>query len=148
MKIKEYYEKNKLPDFNRYNPEFGFEQIEEGNFAKEISERILEKIEKYRKILEEFINTDGSSLSVLIELKAVDENDRDEINSLFKELIVIERGFLITELQNSESAYLAFIRDTLKKWDNKKPKLLGIIQKLRDSWKSNINIKENLGYLG
>lgn len=152
MKIKEYYEKiskkKGLPSYKDFDSEFDIGSIEEGNFAMQIAEKIAEKVEKFRKMIEEFLHTDGSSLAVLMEIKGMDEKDKEKMNSIYKELMIIERNFLLVELENKEGSFLDFIKQSIDKWSSVKPWLNEIIKKGRDSWKDTSKVKEELGYLG
>lgn len=152
MKIKEYYEKickkKGLPSYKDFDSEFDIGSIEEGNFAMQIAEKIAEKVEKFRKMIEEFLHTDGSSLAVLMEIKGMDEKDKEKMNSIYKELMIIERNFLLVELENKEGSFLDFIKQSIDKWSSVKPGLNEIIKKGRDSWKDTSKVKEELGYLG
>ena len=152
MEIKEYYteiSKNKeLPSFNDINSEFGIDCIEKGNFLLQIAERIVDKTEKYRKVLEEFLHADGSNIAVLMELKGMDEKEKDSMNLLYQELTIIEREFLLVELDNQEEVILTFIDKSIEKWNSIKPRLKKIISKAKNSWEEEPRIDTKLGYLG
>lgn len=152
MEIKKYYEeirKNKdLPSFDEINLEFGIDCIEKGNFALQIAERIIEKTEKYRKFLEEFLHADGSSIAVLMEINGMDKKEKDSISSLYQELTIIEREFLLAELESREEVILRFIDKNIGKWNLIKPKLKVLISKAKNSWQDESKTDTKLGYLG
>ena len=104
MDIKKYYEgMNKdLPSFEGFNAEFEIDDIEKGNFALHIACRMVDKTEKFRKILEEYLHADGSSIAVLMEIKGMDDMDKEKINHAYKELILIERDLSLAEIENNE----------------------------------------------
>ena len=152
MNVKDYYEeisKNRdLSSFNEINSEFEIDSIEKGNFARQIAEKIVEKTEKFRKVLEDFLHSDGSSIAVLMEIKGMDEKDKDMITSLYKELTIIERNSLLVDLDDHEDALLDFIEKSLKQWNSIKPNLRKIILKAKESWKDNSDDDTKLRYLG
>lgn len=152
MEIKDYYKelskKKGLPNFEDINSEFEIDDIKDGNFAKKIAEKISCKAEKYRKIFEEFLQADGNSLAALIEIKNMSEADTEKINSIYKELILIERGCLLAEIENSEDAFSEFIKNSIQKWKELKSPIKEILKKAKDSWKADIKVKEERGYLG
>ena len=152
MDIKEYYErvgKNKnLPSFEEINSEFEIDSIEKGNFAKQIAGKIVEKTENFRKVLEEFLHSDGSSIAVLMEIKGMDEKDKDKINSIYKKLTILERNFLLVDLDDNEEGLLGFIEKSLEKWESIKPSLKGLILKAKNSWQDDSKTDAKLRYLG
>ena len=150
MEIRKYYEKiaKELPSFDSFNCEFEIEDIEKGNFALHIASRIVDKTEKFRKILEEYLHADGSSIAILMEIKGMNEKDKEKINQAYQELILIERALCIAEIDNNEQQLIDFIHNSIKKWNEIKPILKEILSKARDSWKNEVKIQEHLGYLG
>jgi hypothetical protein len=146
MEIKEYCNKNKL-DYSNLDSEFDISSIEKGNFSLKIAEKIVEKVEKYRKLMEEFLQADGSSFAALMEIKGFDEKDKDKINHIYKDLIMIDREFLVNELENDEKSTLEFIGNYVDKWYKVKLDIIEIIKKAKDSWKKDTNISEELEYL-
>ncbi|MBR9698831.1 hypothetical protein GOV09_00035 [Candidatus Woesearchaeota archaeon] len=136
----------KLPSFEKFNAEFEISGIDEGYVPRKIAERIVERVEKYRKFLEEFLHADGMSLAILSEIKIMDDKDKDTMNALYKEMIVLEREFQICELLNE--GFRKFVQEGYKKWTSLKKGLLRILEKAKDSWKNVDKIKEDLGYMG
>ena len=148
MDVKEYYSKKGLPDFAMVASEFDLSSIEGENFARKIAEKLIEKIEKYRHLLEEFLHADGNSFSVLMEMREMTEVEKEEVSALYQELVVIERSFLAADLDAKEEALLEFIKRTLLQWNALKPRLKVFALKIRDSWKNLKKGQEELGYLG
>jgi len=150
--MKEKYEQIKkgknLPSYEELDNEFCVGDIEGSNFLLKISEKIVEKTEKYRKILEEYLHADGSSIAVLMEIKVMDDTDKEKINRLYMELILIERSFLEAELENNEEKFLMFIEKAYNKWNENKLQIRELISKAKESWKISSKERENLGYLG
>jgi hypothetical protein len=81
----------------------------------------------------------------MIEIKTMSEKDTDKINAIYKELMILDREHLIADLENKE---IEFIKKAFAKWKELKPILKEILLKAKDSWTSNIKIKDELGYLG
>ncbi len=143
MDIKQLCQKMKVP-FEEFDAEFDLSTIE-GNAQKKMAEKIVEKVEKYRKLLEEFLNADGNSYAVLTEMKGMDE-DKETLHSLYRELIVLERDFQLSDLENMDME--KFIKHALTKWNAVKPGLIEFIRKAKDAWKDSKSMEEELGYLG
>src|SRR3989338_3418684 len=151
MKSEFYEEKAKkynLPDYDKANREFFLEEIENCDSMKKISEKMLEKLQKYGELLEGFLNTDGNSLAVLIETKSINESGREKLSMLYREIIILERSMLICNLEPSDDSYAKFGKECYEKWTKLKPDLLHFVEKLKNAWKEEINVREELGYSG
>jgi len=121
-----------------------FGKIEEPD-AKQLAEKILKKIEDYEGFIESYLQADGSSLAALMEIK---DMDKDTMNELYKQLIIIKRNYQLADLADSEEALLTFIKETLPQWDNLRKQIITIVQQAKESWKHVKNVHEELGYLG
>ncbi|MBD3164788.1 hypothetical protein GF323_06325 [Candidatus Woesearchaeota archaeon] len=152
MDIENFYETEircgNLPSYGEFNSQFQIDDIEKGNFEKQISEKITEKTERFRKLMEEFLNPDGSSVAILMETKGMDDKYKEKINHAYKELIIIERNFALAELDNDKKSYFKFIEKSYDKWQDVRPVLKEIIARAKDSWKDENKVQEKLGYLG
>ena len=151
MDIKKYYEelkkKAKLPDFETVDSEFQIGEIDKGNYGLQISEKIAEKTDRFRKFLEEYLHADGSSVAVLMEIKGMNEKDKESINLMYKEIVLIERNLALAELDNRDESYGAFIEESLRKWQEVKPGLKELILKAKESWMDTSKVKEELSYM-
>ncbi len=133
-----------LPSFDEVNTEFHIEDIDD-RFLFHILERVVEKIEKYRKFLEDYIQPDGSSYAVLMEIKTLTEKNKDTIQMLYRELMLIERNYLLVDLEDNE---VLFLKNTLQKWKALKADIRSIVQSAIDSWDEESTHSEEIRYVG
>jgi len=150
MKIQEYYQETSkncdLPNFDIFNSIFDIDDIEHGNFSKKIAERMVDKFENYRKLLEEYLTADGSNLAVLNEIKGMNDKDKELIISCYTKCVLVDREFMILEL--SENDFSLFIKKSYETFEKIKGDIRKILEKAKDSWSITSEIKEKLGYLG
>jgi len=147
MDIKKIYKEIGLSvPFEEFNAEFDIQSIEDGYVPKQIAALLNERFEKYRKIIEEYVQADGNSVAVLTEIKVFDDDDKTLMNNLFKELIQLEHAFNICELKNS--GFEEFIVSSYATWISLKSDLKTLLLKAKESWKNVENVHEELGYLG
>ncbi|MBW2993029.1 hypothetical protein KY317_00470 [Candidatus Woesearchaeota archaeon] len=152
MAIKESYsklqKKYKLPKFEEINKEFEINSIEEGEFLlREIRRKIAEKIELYIKVIDGVLQPEPTIAS-LHEIKALSEKEKEKVYELYKKLMIISRANIETSVNESDSKTADYIRETLKQWEDVKHRFLAVIRKLKESWKSEKELKEELNYMG
>jgi len=148
MDIKDVYQglrkASSLPEFGIFDKEFDIEGIQQPS-SRKIAEKVMEKLSKYREYLEGFLHGDGS-LDILMEMKAINDTDKEGMNTCYKELVMIDRDFMLADLENK--GFDDFMKNAFEKWSELKPVLSQLIKKTKDSWKEVSAIQEELGYLG
>ena len=152
MEIEKEYEKLKkkysLPDFKEIDLEFDISSIEQTNFLlKRTCEKINEKIDNFAKVLEELLQADGSFRS-LYELRYLDDNDKNNAYSIYKKMMALNREFLALSLTSDEKKQADFIKKIFIEWKKIKKDLKTPIEKMKESWKIETDVKEDLQYLG
>ena len=141
--------KYSLPSYEDIDFEFEISSIEDGKFlTREIIRKIIDKLDFYQKILEGLLQPDTNSLASMYECKHFDDKEKNEIYFLFKRLMVVKSEFSLLDLSPDEKKNSEFIIQTYKFWLDEKKKIAEIISKIKDSWKHETDIKEDLGYLG
>ncbi len=152
MAIKETYsnlqKKYKLLRFEEINKEFEISTIEKEEFLlREIRRKIAEKVELYTKVIDGVLQPEPTIAS-LHEIKALSEHEKEKAYELYKKLMIINRKNIETSINESDSKTADYIKETLKQWDDIKHRFLAIIKKLKESWKSETELKQELNYLG
>jgi len=144
MEIKDFCKEKGL-NFDNLDNEFCIAEIED-NYARKIADKIIERVEKYRKFIEEFLHADGSNVAVLMEIKGLDDKQKELMNDMYKKLMLLEREYMIIEL--SDNQFLEYIKTSLDKWNEIKTNLKDLVKKAKDSWHKKSDVREELGYLG
>ncbi|MBI1936164.1 hypothetical protein HYS31_07010 [Candidatus Woesearchaeota archaeon] len=141
--------KLKLPDFNDLDSEFEISDLEETNFLfRAIIRRIAEKLDFYTRMLEEVLQPDTSNLYAMHETRYFNEKEKNEMYSLYSELMDLNRHSIEVSLSHIDKEEAEFIERALETWKKLKNELLKYVKKMRTSWKEEVDIKEDVGYLG
>ena len=143
--------KNKynLPNFQDLDKEFGISSIENDKFLlRETINKIMERVDFFSELLECSLQPDTSSLRSMNESKFFEDKERRIFYILYKKLMVISRESTEVSLKRYEKEEANFINKTFNEWKELKTDLLKFVEKVKDSWKKETNIKEDLGYLG
>ncbi|MBS3106834.1 hypothetical protein J4419_04205 [Candidatus Woesearchaeota archaeon] len=112
---------------------------------KTVARKIVEKVDKYCQFTEAFLNADGVSFAVLIEIKTLDTR---KLNETFMALNLITREYMLADLKNTDQEFLSFITRGVKEWVAIKPELMTLVQQAKDAWKDSRRLGEELGYFG
>ena len=138
-----------LPEFKEVDNEFELSDLEETNFLlRSIIRRIDEKLDFYTTMIEEILQPDTSNLYAMHETRYFDENEKNMMYDLYRKLMDFNRQSIELSLQHDESNEVKFINNFFVEWNELKEELLKYAKKMRASWKTEANIKEDLGYLG
>ena len=149
--IKELYEgikkKYKLPEMEELQRTFGIGKIEEEPILAEIIKKIDDKVELFVKTIYRLMQPD-TFISDMHESGAFTEAEKKSMFDLYKKLMMVHDNALILEIDQDEKAEAAFIRDMHMKWKDLRKEMVSIVTKMRDSWKKDVDLKEDIGYLG
>jgi len=141
--------KLKLPEFKVIDFEFEISDLEETKFLlRAIIRRIAEKLDFYSTMLEEVLQPDASNLYAMHETRFLDEDEKKKLYDLYRKLMIFNRQSIEITLEHNEKEDAAFIDNFFNHWKELKIELLGCVKKMKDSWKTETDIKEDLGYLG
>lgn len=138
-----------LPEFNQINSEFEICTLENTEFLlRSIRYKITEKIEYITSILHPILQPDTNSFNDLHEYRIFTDEDKKSIFELYRRLMSLHRTSLELSLINDDKQLVIFINDIYIKWPELKLSAIKFIKKIRESWEKDIDIKEELGYLG
>ena len=147
-RFNELKKKHALPDFDGLNNEFEVSGIENKDFLlREIRRKMDERVEAFLKMLNTVLQPE-TNIAELHECREFSEKDKEDIYRLFKRLMLMHDSSLLAGISCSEEEDARFISDTFKEWSKIKGQMKDILSKMRDAWKNDTNIKEELGYLG
>ena len=141
--------KFKLPDFKEIDFEFEISDLEETNFLiRAIMRRIAEKLDFYTIIIEEIIQPDASNLYAMHESRFFEEDEKKIMYDFYKKLMNLSRCSVELSLEHNEKEESEFINNFIQEWKEIKKELVRYIKRLKDSWKTETDTKEDIGYLG
>ena len=147
-KYDELKKKHALPNFSDINNEFEVSSIENEDFLlREIRRKIDERIEVFVKILNTILQPE-TNVAELHECRDFTDLEKEDIFELYKMLMQIHDSALIAGISCDEKEDARFISETFKGWQPIKKQIIEIIKKMKDSWKKDFTISEELGYLG
>jgi coenzyme F420-reducing hydrogenase alpha subunit len=141
--------KYSLPSFGEMDKEFEISAIEDKGFLlKRIVDRVMEKINHFSEFLGGILQPDTSSLVNLYECRFMSDEEKKEVQELYKKVMILNRKALRFSLDYDEKEYSSFIKDSFKEWKEIKNSLLKFITVIEKGWEKETNIKEDLVYLG
>lgn len=151
-KIKEKYNELKkkytLPDFNELNNEFEISAIENKEFLlREIRRKIDERAEAFLKILSTVLQPE-TNIAEIHECREFSDEEKERVYKLYKKLMLMHDSSLLAGLSCKDDENAKFISEALREWQPVKKQMTEIVKKMRDTWKKETDIKEELGYLG
>ena len=141
--------KCKLPEFKEIDLEFEISDLEETSFLlRGIIRRIAERLDFYTTMLEEILQPDTAKLYAMHESRVFEEDDKKKMFDFYRKLMILNRRSVEVSLENNDKEEASFINDFMDEWEKIKSELLFYVRKIRDSWKAETEIKEDVGYLG
>lgn len=141
--------KHRLPDFEKLNMEFEISSIEETDFLlRSIISKIGEKIEFFLGTLGEMLHPDSSNIYSIQEYRFFDEGERKRLFDIYRMLMSYSRNSIEVSLMCDEKEEAKFISELFNEWKALKPDLITYFRKMKESWKVDTEIKEDVGYLG
>ena len=141
--------KLRLPDFKELDNGFEISDLEETNFLlRAVVRRIAEKLDFYTTMLEEVLQPDTSNLYAMHETSYLDEDEKKKMYNLYGKLMNLNRRSIEVSLGHNQINEAEFINEVLSEWKNLRVELLKYVRKMKDSWKTEADTKEDIGYLG
>lgn len=141
--------KRKLPDFREIDLELEISDLEETNFLlRGIIRRIAEKLDFCATMLEEILQPDTAKLYAMHESRTFEEEDKRKMFDFYKRLMILSRRSVEVSLESDEKEEASFINEFMNEWKKIKSELLFYARRIKDSWKAETDIKEDIGYLG
>ncbi|MBI2108294.1 hypothetical protein HYT54_04150 [Candidatus Woesearchaeota archaeon] len=141
--------KHKLPDFDKLDMEFEVSTIEETRFLlRAIISRMGEKIEFYVSTLGDILHPDSSNMHAIQEYRFFDESERARMFEVYRKLMSSSRQSVEVSLNCDEKEEAEFISVFYGQWAGMKPELAGFFRKMSDSWRTDSESKDDIGYMG
>ena len=141
--------KHKLPDFREIDFEFELSDLEPTNFLiRAVIRRIVERLDFYTTIVEEVLQPDASNFYSMHESRFFDDDEKKQMYDFYKRLMNYNRQSVELSLGNNEKEETEFINNFFNEWKEDKMELVRYIKKMKDSWKSETDVDEDIGYLG
>ncbi|MBI2663932.1 hypothetical protein HYX10_01160 [Candidatus Woesearchaeota archaeon] len=136
----------KLPKFEEL-AEFQLSELEEEFLLADIRRGMLDKVQNFLDFLSEILSPD-TNLSNMYESRVFDDIQKKEVFDVFRRLMYWKRQSLQVEITNDNAVNAEFITSFLEEWSGLKKRLADIIDKVKDSWESDSESTEKLGYFG
>ena len=141
--------KHKLPDFESLNKEFELEYIEKKYFIlRAVRRRLNEKLMLFSKILEIILFPSGQSPISSHESSFFSDSKKQELFSLYKKFMSIERNSLKLDVTPDETGDVDFIKNLLKEWPSFKKEIEQVVNEMHESWLKEIKEESENKYLG
>ncbi|MEK6835744.1 MAG: hypothetical protein AABX55_01860 [Nanoarchaeota archaeon] len=137
--IKQEYNKlkYKLPKFENLDEEFEISSanIKSKEFLlRNVRRRVNEKVVFYCRIIEGLLYPNANNIIGMFEIKAFNEDEKEEISKIYKRLMRYERGSLLIDVNPDDTKDVDYINNLLKEWKEFKQALTKITEKMRNSW--------------
>ena len=138
-----------LPDFAEIDKEFEVSDLDKTHFLlRTIIRRIADKLDFYSTMLEEILQPDTSNLYAMHETRFFDQKEKNKMYDLYSRIMAFNRKSIEISLNNSEKEEADFIKSVAQEWKIIKNELIPYVKKMKDSWKIEVDIKEDLRYFG
>lgn len=147
-KYAELQKKHKLPAFDDLDRSFDITSIEPNSaILREIRKKVEAKLDEAIGLLHAPLQPDAT-VRDLHECRVFSDKDKAQIFAIYRRLMIQRREASLLSLSSEERKEAAFINACVEEWRAVLPRLQEIMAKLRDSWKKETSVKEELGYLG
>jgi dsDNA-specific endonuclease/ATPase MutS2 len=125
--------KYNLPNFSKLNEELEVERVnhETETVLRAVRKAMMEKIINMLGFLEMFINPVNVPRMYMPYIKAIDVEDKKEIDTIYEDFSAITMEGLDLEVDYSEKAEADFIRKVFEKWNSVKPSMRSIMANMR-----------------
>ncbi len=150
--IKEYEllkKKYNLPELKELDREFFIGKLEDTTLPLRcLIHKILERTDLVYKTLSDIVQPSESSLSSMYEAEVFSDDEKKRVFELMKKLAYLHRDLIIKDFEYSDDTAAAAINKVFKEWKAMKKDVLGILERLRDSWNNESKSKTVEGYFG
>ena len=132
--------KYKLPRFEELDEEFeisnsNVKDLKNNKFLiRNIRRRVNDKIIFYCRIIEGLLYPNQSNFISMFELKSFKDNEKEDMDKLYKRLMQYERESLMMDVNPDEKKEVDYINNLWKNWPSFKKDLIKITEKMKSSW--------------
>jgi len=95
--------------------------------------KMSETMEFYLKLIQQILQPE--EFHAIYECVAFSDKEKAELFDLYKKIIIAQREMLKAEIMNDEKTSLSAIQSAHLEIKSVKPKILGIVDKMQESWK-------------
>jgi len=132
LKYVEFKERYGLPEFFELNKVFEIEEVDvETDFLlRSMRKVITEKIANYMRFFEVVLNPSNAPMFFFNFIKKLNNQDKEILGNVYEKLGYIEIELIKMDLDYKEETEAEFIRKIYILFDEIKPKILGILDKM------------------
>lgn len=136
-----------LPNFEELVEDFDIGKIERdsGNILRDIRSVLMEKIIHYVRLMELMISPSQSTPVFMIFLKQIRTEDKEIINLVFKNFVVLELDSFKLDIYSNQDKEVLQINKIFDSWKEMKPNLKKLIEVMDRNWNSSQK-KDNKNY--
>lgn len=139
--------KYNLPSYEELDLNFEIGLPDDKAVLRVIRKKMSEKLEMYSKMLEEYIQPD-SNFSIFYEVKDFTEEDKKNMLSIFKKMMIFYRWSVKLNLGFSEEEDAKFINELFVFWKDVKEFISKILDKVMESWTKEDTKEIHQAYFG
>ncbi|MCD6464337.1 hypothetical protein J7L02_02320 [Candidatus Woesearchaeota archaeon] len=140
----------KLPSFQDLKTNFGIDKVEDFDvetLLKQLCEKVNEHLLEVEKLLVRVLQPD-TDLIAMFDADVLTEQDKDKVLKTLSKLVVLEKNCLKAKLLNNESLMSDCLSQSFQFWLSEKDFVTSIIDKQVKAWKSKLEEKLDVDYLG
>ena len=142
-----------LPSYEELNNEFELLYIKElfeiNRPLVFIRRRIIDKLGWVGAMLQGIIQPNPGSLLSMEESSFFTKEEKDDLIKTLKDLMFYKRKSINLDLESKDVEEAEFIKESLKKWAELKPRIKEISLQLKNGWKKEkVSKKVNNNYMG
>lgn len=142
MDVDKVLSENGLPSKADFELELGVVSFEDDDdVVMELTKLLREKIAKYISVIEDVLQPDSSLISMQ-ESSVFSEKERDSLFSLFKKIVLLQRTFILVNLDGSLDDRLAYLKQLFAGWKECKAQLRPFVQKVLLAWSDGQSLDE------
>ncbi len=141
--------KYSLPKFESLNEDFNVEKIkkETAYILRTVRRAMMDRVASYLGFIEALAHPVNAPPFMLVYIKSIDEEDKNNIESIYKEINDINLSTFILEIDYSEKAEAEAIKSIYERWGKVKQKFKKIFSGMQKSWNA-ISEKKEKTYFG
>ena len=113
-----------------------------------MKKKISEKIECVIELLEKTIQPDPASVIDMYEYRCLSSEDKEQLFSTFKRMMLLHRQILETNLLLDDKTDAELVKRICEEWPGIRTQLAPFIKKFGESWQKPVHKKEVQEYFG
>jgi hypothetical protein len=128
-----YSKKYELPDFEKLNGEFGIESINRDSFLflKVVRKKMMERIGTVMNFFEMLLNSTNVPRMYIPFVNSISVEDKQKLDKSYDSLSKLTLSSLELEINSNEEKEAKLIKEIYFSWENIKPNLSFVIDRIR-----------------